>query len=145
MERHLPPVSRPDPDDLLQRVQQETRRQARGRLKVFFGAAPGVGKTYAMLQAARLRARSATDVAIGIVETHGRPETGALLEGMQAIPRRTVIHKGITLEEFDLDAALARRPSLLLVDELAHTNAPGSRHVKRWQDVIELIDAGIDV
>jgi len=136
---------RPDPDLLLARVAEESAKAARGRLKIFFGAAPGVGKTYAMLEAARIAARSGTDVLVGLVETHKRKETEALLEGLPVLPRRQIAHRGVTLEEFDLDAALLRRPQLLLVDELAHTNAPGSRHLKRWQDVLELIDAGIDV
>lgn len=136
---------RPNPDELLARAAAESRGAQRGRLKIFFGAAPGVGKTYAMLEAARLQQKAGVDVAVGIVETHGRQETGALLEGLEILPRRKAGHRGITIEEFDLDAALQRRPGLLLVDELAHTNAPGSRHRKRWQDVIELVDAGIDV
>jgi two-component system sensor histidine kinase KdpD len=118
---------------------------SRGRLKIFFGAAPGVGKTYAMLEAARARAREGMDVVVGVLETHGRPETAALLEGLPALPKRDLEYRGISLQEFDLDAALARRPGLLLVDELAHTNVPGSRHAKRWQDVEELLDAGISV
>jgi len=136
---------RPNPDELLARVTEEERKQDRGRLKIFLGAAPGVGKTYAMLEAARLARKTGTDVLAGVVETHGRKETQSLLEGLEALPRRKIAHRGITLEEFDVDAALARKPALLLVDELAHTNAPGSRHVKRWQDVIELVDSGIDV
>ncbi|MEO8027576.1 MAG: sensor histidine kinase KdpD, partial [Bryobacteraceae bacterium] len=136
---------RPNPDELLARVSEETRKEARGRLKIFFGSAPGVGKTYAMLQAARLRRRDAVDVVVGFVEAHKRPETEALAEGFEILPLRKIPHRLLALKEFDLDAALARRPELILVDELAHTNAPGSRHVKRWQDVIELIDAGIDV
>ena len=137
--------SRPNPDELLARVAEESRKEQRGRLKIFFGASPGVGKTFAMLEAARLQRRAGVDVVVGVVETHGRQETEALLNGLEILPRRSVAHRGITLDEFDLDAALARRPALLLVDELAHTNAPGSRHVKRWQDVLELVDAGIDV
>jgi len=136
---------RPDPEALLARIREEERRAARGKLKVFFGASPGVGKTYAMLEAARARVRDGVDVVVGVVETHGRTETGALLEGLPALLKRPVEYRGIRLEEFDLDAALARRPGLLLVDELAHTNAPGSRHAKRWQDVEELLDAGISV
>ena len=140
-----PENRRPDPEALLARIREEERLAARGRLKVFFGASPGVGKTYAMLEAARARAREGVDVVVGVVETHGRPETAALLEGLPALPRRTLEYRGIALQEFDLDAALARRPGLLLVDELAHTNAPGSRHPKRWQDVEELLAAGISV
>jgi len=136
---------RPDPEALLAQVREEERRASRGRLKIFFGAAPGVGKTYAMLEAARARVREGVDVLVGVVETHGRPETAALLEGLPVLPRREAEYRGIRLREFDLDAALARRPGLLLVDELAHTNAPGSRHLKRWQDVEELLAAGISV
>jgi two-component system sensor histidine kinase KdpD len=137
---------RPDPDELLARVREEEHTSARGKLTIFFGFAPGVGKTYTMLEAARGEAADQKrDVAVGIVETHGRYDTGSLLIGLELLPRRMVEHRGIQLEELDLDAALKRRPQLLLVDELAHTNAPGSRHLKRWQDVDELLDAGIDV
>ena len=137
---------RPDPDELLARIREEEAQSARGKLTIFFGAAPGVGKTYTMLEAARLEVEDQKrDVVIGIVETHGRYDTGALLIGLELLPRRAIDHRGINLEEFDLDAALKRRPQLLLVDELAHTNSPGSRHAKRWQDVEELLDAGIDV
>jgi two-component system sensor histidine kinase KdpD len=137
--------NRPNPDELLSRVKEAERRAARGRLTVFFGACPGVGKTYAMLQAARRERETGRDVVVGVVETHGRPETAALLEGIEQVPRRTVEHRGITLQEIDLDAVLSRKPALILVDELAHTNAGGSRHPKRWLDVEELLDAGIDV
>jgi two-component system, OmpR family, sensor histidine kinase KdpD len=136
---------RPDPETLLARVKEEERRAGRGRLKIFFGASPGVGKTYAMLEEARARTRDGIDVVVGVVETHGRVETAALLEGLEVLPRRSLAYRGVTLKEFDLDAALARRPSLMLVDELAHTNAPGSRHARRFQDVEELLSAGIDV
>lgn len=137
--------SRPDPDALLTRVQGESASADRGRLKLFFGASAGVGKTYAMLQEARERKAAGVDVVVGYVETHKRPETLALLEGLESIEPRYVDYRGIRLREFDLDAALKRRPHLLLVDELAHTNAEGLRHAKRWQDVVELLDAGIDV
>jgi len=140
-----PDDRRPDPEALLARIREEERQASRGRLKIFFGASPGVGKTYAMLEAARAQVRDGVDVVIGVVETHGRPETAALLEGLPALPRRALEYRGIALEEFDLDAALARHPGILLVDELAHTNAPGSRHPKRWQDVEELLAAGISV
>jgi two-component system sensor histidine kinase KdpD len=137
---------RPDPDELLARVRDEEARSKRGRHTIFFGAAPGVGKTYTMLEAARTEAEDQKrDVAIGIVETHGRYDTGSLLIGLEMLPRRTLEHRGIKLEEFDLDATLRRHPQLVLVDELAHSNSPGSRHPKRWQDVEELLDAGIDV
>jgi two-component system, OmpR family, sensor histidine kinase KdpD len=136
---------RPDPDALLARVQHEERRAQRGRLRLFFGYAAGVGKTYAMLTAAQRERAAGRDVVVGYVEPHGRPETEALLAGLEAIPTQQVPYRGVTLREFDLDAALARRPQLLLVDELAHTNAQGLRHAKRWQDVAELLAAGIDV
>src|SRR5574341_35247 len=136
---------RPNPDTLLARVQAEEVRQARGKLKIFFGATAGVGKTYAMLKAAHDRRAEGVDVVVGWVDTHGRMETAALLEGLEVLPQRPVAYHDITLNEFDLDAALTRRPTLILVDELAHTNAPGSRHAKRWQDVVELLDTGIEV
>lgn len=136
---------RPDPDALLKRVQAEEARQTEGKLKVFFGANPGVGKTYAMLEAAHEQRRDGVDLAIGVVETHGRAETEALVSGLEVIPRRVVEYRGTTIREFDLDAALARRPTVILVDELAHSNAPGLRHAKRWQDVLELLKAGITV
>ncbi len=136
---------RPDPDALLARVKQQEAQEHRGKLKVFLGAAAGVGKTYAMLEAAQERRAEGVDVVVGWVETHGRPETERLLKDLEVLPPRLIEYRGVTLREFDLDAALARRPTLILVDELAHTNATGSRHVKRWQDVIELLDAGINV
>jgi two-component system sensor histidine kinase KdpD len=132
---------RPDPDALL----AEAAKAGRGRLKVFLGMAPGVGKTYEMLSAARRRKEAGGDVLVGVVETHGRKETEILLEGMEVLARRPLEARGRTYLEFDIDAALARRPALLLVDEYAHSNAPGSRHPKRWQDVEELLVAGIDV
>jgi two-component system sensor histidine kinase KdpD len=142
---------RPDPDALLAAIQADEASEAsageprRGRLRVYFGASAGVGKTYAMLSAGRRLAEDGVDVLIGLVETHGRSETEMLLSGLTVLPRRRVEMRGVVLQEFDLDAALARAPRLLLVDELAHTNAPGSRHPKRWQDVEELLEAGIDV
>ena len=136
---------RPDPDALLQRAKREARSETRGRLKVFFGAAPGVGKTYAMLEAARALRAGGADVVVGWLETHGRAETAALAEGLPALAPRAAELRGVTLRELDLDAALARRPGVLLLDELAHTNAPGGRHAKRWQDAEELLEAGIDV
>jgi two-component system sensor histidine kinase KdpD len=136
---------RPDPDSLLALAQAEEERERRGKLKVFFGATAGVGKTFAMLESARELKRRGIDVVIGWVETHGRKETEALLAGLEILPPRLDEHRGVTLKEFDLDAALSRRPAVLLVDELAHTNAPGSRHAKRWQDVEELLAAGLDV
>jgi two-component system sensor histidine kinase KdpD len=139
------PAERPDPDTLLRRLQEEERRAGRGRLKIFFGFAPGVGKTYRMLQVARELVTQGHDVVVGALETHGRYDTASLLLGLELLPRRTLPYRGRVLEEFDLDAALARKPALLLLDEMAHTNAPGSRHAKRWQDAMELLDAGIDV
>ena len=136
---------RPDPDVLLRRVQEESAKARRGQLKVFLGASPGVGKTFTMLEAARARRADGLDVVVGVVETHGRAETARLLDGLDVLPRRSVEYREARLEEFDLDAALVRRPALLLVDELAHTNVPGSRHAKRWQDVDELLAAGISV
>ena len=138
-------MQRPNPDVLLKRVQTQEARQLQGKLKVFFGANPGVGKTYAMLETAHEQRRDGVDVAIGIVETHGRVETQALVNGLEVVPRRAVEHRGTLLQEFDLDAALVRRPAVILIDELAHSNAPGLRHAKRWQDVQELLKAGITV
>jgi two-component system, OmpR family, sensor histidine kinase KdpD len=135
---------RPDPDALLRRL-RATEPRTRGRLKVFFGASPGVGKTYAMLEAARARWAEGVDVVVGWLETHGRAETAALAEGLERLPPREIEYRGVTLREFDLDGALARKPGLLLLDELAHTNSPGTRHPKRWQDVVELVEAGVNV
>jgi two-component system sensor histidine kinase KdpD len=136
---------RPDADEVLARMRDEEKRAKRGKLTIFFGAAPGVGKTYAMLEAARTERDLRRDVVAGVVETHGRYDTAALTIGLELLPRRKVAYHGVTLEELDLDGALARRPGILLVDELAHTNAPGSRHAKRWQDIEEVIEGGIDV
>lgn len=139
------PDSRPNADELLARVKTDEARAARGRLKIFFGYAAGVGKTYAMLEAARREKAEGIDVVVGYVEPHGRPDTESLLQGLESLPLQKITYRGVTVSEFDLDAALARRPKLILVDELAHTNAEGCRHAKRWQDVEELLDAGIDV
>lgn len=136
---------RPDPDALLQAVRSSVEHRTRGRLKIFFGATAGVGKTYAMLQEAGRQLQAGRDVIAGIVETHGRSETAELLSNITCLPQRKVMHRSVALSEFDLDAALARAPELILIDELAHSNAPGSRHLKRWQDVEELLEAGIDV
>lgn len=136
---------RPDPDALLASLRGEETGPRRGRLKIFFGMCPGVGKTCAMLEAARQQLAKGVEVVAGIVETHGRTETARLLEGIPIVPRAQVSYRGITLEEMDLDALLVWHPKLVLVDELAHTNVPGSRHLKRFQDVLELLDAGIDV
>lgn len=138
-------VTRPDPDALLASIQTDAKAARRGRLNVFFGMCPGVGKTYAMLQAARQIAAAGAEVVIGVVETHGREETAALLAGLPIAPRVKLEYRGTTLEEMDLDALVLWHPKLVLVDELAHTNAPGSRHPKRYQDVLELLEAGIDV
>ncbi|WP_418129909.1 DUF4118 domain-containing protein [Variovorax sp. 375MFSha3.1] len=138
-------VLRPDPDALLAQLRSDEARAQRGKLRIYFGASAGVGKTWAMLSAAQRERAAGRDVLIGVVETHGRSETAALLSGLEALPLRELDYRGRTLAGFDLDAALARRPAVLLVDELAHTNAPGSRHAKRWQDVQELLSAGIEV
>lgn len=136
---------RPDPDALLALAQAEEEREHSGKLKVFFGATAGVGKTYAMLESAHELKRRGVDVVVGWVETHGRKETEALLDGLEILPPREIEHRSIRLKEFDLDGALARRPAVILVDEWAHTNAPGARHARRWQDIEELLAAGIDV
>jgi two-component system, OmpR family, sensor histidine kinase KdpD len=136
---------RPNPDALLAAIQSDAARKKQGRLKVFLGMCPGVGKTFAMLEAAQRELKNGRDLVIGYVETHGRKETDVLTVGLPIVPRKISEHRGIVLTEMDLDAVLARRPQLALVDELAHTNVPGSRHPKRWQDVNELLDAGIDV
>ncbi len=137
--------ARPNPDELLARVEAGETRSRRGKLKIFFGYAAGVGKTYAMLEAARREREAGVDVVVGYVEPHDRPATEALVQGLESIPPRSLPYRGVTLREFDLDAALARRPKLILVDELAHTNAEGLRHTKRWQDIEELLASGIDV
>jgi two-component system sensor histidine kinase KdpD len=139
------PTVRPDPDALLASLRAAEARARRGHLKVFLGMCPGVGKTYAMLRAAQQERAAGTDVIVGLVETHGRTETETLLAGLTVLPRRVIEHRGTELTELDLEAVRARRPKLVLVDELAHTNAPGSRHAKRWQDVVELLEAGIDI
>ncbi len=136
---------RPDPDQLLNRVNAEEARAKRGKLKIFFGASAGVGKTYAMLGAARQQLLAGVDVVIGIVETHGRMETEVMADGLEHLPLRDIPYRDRVLKEFDLDGALARKPALILMDELAHSNVAGSRHAKRWQDIDELLAAGIDV
>lgn len=136
---------RPNPDELLARIQVEEKQQTRGKLKVFLGYAAGVGKTYAMLEATRERKAEGVDAVVGLVETHGRKDTEALVAGLEVMPRKQVEYRGTVLTEMDVDAVLARRPQLAVVDELAHTNVPGSRHPKRYQDVEELLEAGIDV
>ena len=137
--------SRPDPDRLLARIKDEEIQARRGKLKLFFGASAGVGKTFAMLSSARGQQQQGVDVVIGVIETHGRAETEALVAGLPRIELKEIRYRDRVLREFDLDAVLERRPQLVLVDELAHSNVPGSRHAKRWQDVEELLDAGIDV
>ncbi|HSV57847.1 MAG TPA: DUF4118 domain-containing protein, partial [Variovorax sp.] len=137
--------SRPDPDALLEQLRSEEADSRRGRLRIYFGANAGVGKTYAMLSAAQRECRAGRDVVVGVLETHGRGETAELLAGLRQLPLREMPYRGRTLKEFDLDAAIALRPPVLLVDELAHSNVEGSRHPKRWHDVQELLDAGIDV
>ncbi|MFZ1613627.1 MAG: sensor histidine kinase KdpD, partial [Holophaga sp.] len=138
-------IKRPDPDELLRKVQDEETRRTRAKLKIFFGMAPGVGKTFAMLQDAQDRLDEGLDVVIGVVETHGRAETQALTAGLSTLPTRTLPYRGMELQEFDLQGAIQRKPRLILMDELAHTNVQGSIHGKRWQDVWDLLDAGIDV
>ena len=136
---------RPDPDLLLAKVKRQELEARRGKLRIYFGSSAGVGKTYAMLVAARKLASEGRVVLVGVVETHGRAETAALLEGLEVLPPKSIEYRGRTLFEFDLDAALARHPQLILIDELAHSNVAGTRHPKRWQDVDELLAAGIDV
>jgi len=137
------PDKRPSPDALLEAARRESHQV--GRLKIFVGAAPGVGKTYEMLQSAQAKRKAGADVVVGIVETHGRAETEALLQGLEVLPRKRLEYKDQILEEMDIDALIARHPQIALVDELAHTNAPGSRHPKRYLDVEELLSHGIDV
>jgi two-component system sensor histidine kinase KdpD len=143
VEHRRDPDQRPSPEALLEAARREERRS--GRLKIFVGAAPGVGKTYEMLQQARARKQDGYDIVVGVVETHGRKETQALLDGLEIVPRKRLDYKGQWLEEMDLDAIIARRPQIALVDELAHANAPGSRHPKRYLDIEELLHRGIDV
>lgn len=138
-------AQRPDPDLLLAKVQRQEAQSQRGKLRIYFGSSAGVGKTYAMLAAARKLKEDGRDVVVGVVETHGRSATAAQLEGLEVLPRTVIAYRGKELSEFDIDAALERRPMLILMDELAHSNVQGSRHPKRWQDVEELLDAGVDV
>ncbi len=140
-----PSDTRPDPDQLLEQLRGDDQRASRGKLRIYFGASAGVGKTYAMLSAAQRERKAGRDLLVGVAETHGRSETAELLTGLDVLPRKDMPYRGGTLKEFDLDAALARKPAVLLVDELAHSNVEGSRHPKRWQDVQELLEAGIDV
>jgi len=140
-----PPGNRPDPDKLLAHIKADDRQREQGRLKIFFGYAAGVGKTYAMLEAAHQRKAEGIDVVVGYVETHQRVETEVMLKGLEVIPPKAILYKNIQLLEMDIDKILERKPRLVLVDELAHTNVPGSRHMKRYQDVEELLSAGINV
>ncbi len=139
------PEHRPDPDALLAQVKAEEAESQRGSLRIFFGYAAGVGKTYTMLQAAHQAKAQGRNVVVGYVEPHARPATQALVEGLTALPQKEISYRGVTLREFDVDAALQLRPETLLVDELAHTNAVGCCHEKRWQDIEELLGAGINV
>lgn len=136
---------RPNPEELLRKIKEEEKKETRGKLKIFFGYAAGVGKTYAMLEAAHDAQKAGVDVVVGYIEPHTRPETMALLDGLEILPKLSVNYRGITLQEFNLDSALNRKPQLILVDELAHTNAEGLRHNKRYSDIEELLEAGIDV
>ena len=137
----MPERARPTGEQLLATLQSEHR----ARLRIYIGAAPGVGKTYSMIDDAHTLRREGVDVIVGFVESHGRADTAAKVADLEMIPRRTIDYRGVVVEEMDLDAILARKPALCVVDELAHTNAPGSRHEKRYQDVLELLDAGIGV
>ena len=136
---------RPNPDQLLEKIQLEDAKQVRGKLKIFFGSSAGVGKTFAMLSSAQMLYKQGVDVLVGVIETHGRLDTEAQLQGLPILPRKNILYRGRNLTEFDLDSALSRKPALILMDELAHSNVDGSRHPKRWQDVEELLAAGIDV
>ena len=137
--------TRQSPEQILKQIEKEEQSLNRGHLKIFFGYAAGVGKTYAMLKAAHSAKRRGVDVVAGYIEPHARPQTSALVNGLECLPNLVSEYNGITLSEFNLDAALARHPQLILVDELAHTNAPVCRHTKRYQDIEELLNAGIDV
>jgi len=141
----MPEYTRPDPDELLRRVIEEETKEHRGKLTIYFGYAPGVGKTYSMLNDARNLSQEGKDVVIGWLQTHGRRETESLAEGMEFTPVKVVEYNGIQLKEMDLDAVLARKPNFVVVDELAHTNAPGAKNRKRYQDVKEILDSGVNV
>jgi two-component system sensor histidine kinase KdpD len=138
-------AERPDPEAILQKIKKQEERETRGQLRIYLGAAPGVGKTYAMLQEGQRREKRGTDVVVGFAETYSRPLTIEALEGLEVIPRKKIEYRGVVLEEMDTDAVIARNPQVALVDELAHTNAPGSKHEKRWQDVEAILAAGITV
>jgi two-component system sensor histidine kinase KdpD len=141
----IPEYRRPDPDELLKLITAEEERENRGKLTIYFGYAPGIGKTYSMLTDAQALRKEGKDVVIGWLQTHGRKETESLAEGLASVPTRSIHYSGIALTEMDLEAILARKPEIVLVDELAHTNAPGMKHQKRYQDVEEILDAGINV
>ena len=136
---------RPNPETLLKRVQEEEKQEQRGKLKIYLGAAPGVGKTYTMLMDALVMRAQGLDVVVGIAESHGRHEIDEMLKDLEILPRQKVTYRDKLLTEFDLDMALKRHPALILIDEMAHTNIPGLRHEKRWQDIKEILDRGIDV
>src|ERR1700694_4049763 len=138
-------VKRPSAEEMLDRVRREAGAGARGRHRVYLGIAPGVGKTYTALEELHRRKERGTDVVIGFIGTHGRAKTAELAAGLEVVPRKKLEYKGVTVEEMDTDAIITRHPDITLVDELAHTNAPGSKHEKRWQDVEDLLDAGITV
>ncbi|HEV8051671.1 MAG TPA: sensor histidine kinase KdpD, partial [Parachlamydiaceae bacterium] len=136
---------RPDPEEILKSINREERRRSKGKLKIFLGMAAGVGKTFAMLEAAQKLQKEGVYVVLGAIDTHGREDTAKLLDGLQIIPEKWIKYKDSVFEELDIDAILKCKPQLVLVDELAHSNVPGSRHPKRWHDVVELLDNGIDV
>ena len=136
---------RPNPDELLATLINEEEKSKRGKLKIFFGMCAGVGKTYTMLKTAHAEILKGSEIVIGLVETHNRKETAELVKGFEIIPLKEYEYKGTMVKEMDLDAIVARKPQIVIVDELAHTNAPGSRHVKRYHDVLELLENGINV
>jgi len=136
---------RPDPDELLASIKLEEDQGQRGKLKIFFGMCAGVGKTYSMLESAHIDKSGGKDIVIGYVETHKRPDTNELLTGFEIIPRKTYNYKGTQMEEADIESIISRKPDIVLIDELAHTNVPGSRHLKRYQDIQDILDSGIDV
>ncbi len=136
---------RPDPDELLASIKLEEDQSNKGKLKIFFGMCAGVGKTFSMLESAHIDKSNRKDIVIGYVETHNRPDTNELLRGFEIIPRKVIEYKGTKLEDADTEAIITRKPDIVLIDELAHTNVPGSRHIKRYQDVLDILDMGIDV
>ncbi|MCX6327926.1 MAG: sensor histidine kinase KdpD, partial [Bacteroidia bacterium] len=136
---------RPDPDELLASIKLEEDQSKKGKLKIFFGMCAGVGKTFSMLESAHIDKSNGKDTVIGYVETHNRPDTNELLKGFEIIPRKIVEYKGTKLEDTDIEAVITRKPDIVLIDELAHTNVPGSRHIKRYQDILDILDMGIDV